>query len=74
MHSQTDNPVHIDLESGFFEKCLEKGFPMLVFPEYIENRFLEDTTESKKKTFSCDRSDSSVPLQSVPSYRCPDGA
>lgn len=50
MHSETDNPIPLDLESGF-EKCLEKGFPMLVFPEYIENRFLEDTTESRKKRF-----------------------
>lgn len=34
-----------------FDKCLKKGFPLLFFPARIEEQFLCDTQESRKKSF-----------------------
>ncbi len=50
MHAETDNHSFLDLETEF-DICLKKGFPLLVFPEYIEDQFIKDTLESRKKRF-----------------------
>lgn len=54
MPSRTETPQIIEevkeLEKEF-DKCLNKGFPLLFFPENIEEQFLCDCQESRKRNF-----------------------